>query len=157
MLSNLGFKEVIVFFWLNCKVGVNTHPLRRREKLFKTSADAVLYRLSSAPSNPLLGENTQHYKYRVGEKEKTTKTRGKLLHPARLHVGGLALNEIRFYIIFRAFNYFIALAHSQILCHESYIHFTFHSSLLLACWEPLMSRFTSTNSQPRYCLVASFC
>ncbi|CDS40239.1 surface protein PspC [Echinococcus multilocularis] len=35
----------------------------------------VTARPNTAPSNPLLGENTQHYKYRVGEKEKTTKTR----------------------------------------------------------------------------------
>ncbi|VDD80204.1 unnamed protein product [Mesocestoides corti] len=35
----------------------------------------VTARPNTAPSNPLLGENTQHYKYRVGEKEKSVKSR----------------------------------------------------------------------------------
>ncbi|VUZ45582.1 unnamed protein product [Hymenolepis diminuta] len=35
----------------------------------------VISRPNKASSNPLLGENTQHYTYRVGEKEKTIKIR----------------------------------------------------------------------------------
>jgi len=35
----------------------------------------VTSRPNTAPSNPLLGENTTHYKYRVGEKEKSAKKR----------------------------------------------------------------------------------